>query len=219
MHSASPLLMTACALLTPLACSDDNDPLSILSDTLGGTSVGVTSSDEASTGATTEPASDPTGGAENPDIPVCNPADDLEPNDIEDEASVLDNINDQDASGSLVDSILAGDQDVDWFAYQGYDIAFAYVDPAGTLSTDMDLRLCLFVECMIGTTPPPTCLGSVYEESPDGRVGCCDTGANAAVEIDLTCPGANDDDSAYVFMRVDRGRKDLCIPYDLEYHF
>lgn len=163
---------------------------------------------------------DPTEGVPSPEVPDCNPADDLEPNNTESQAHVLNNVTDQDTDGSLVASILAGDQDVDWFAYMGSDVAFAYVDPTGFIDADDDVRLCLYVECMIGYTPPPDCINSVYDESPEeGLVGCCDVGGDAFVSIDLTCVAGEGDDSAWVFMKVDRGTPDVCVHYDLEYHF
>jgi hypothetical protein len=219
------------------SCSDDSDPsfpstISAPPTSIGGTTGGPPDEEPDGTGSssdsnptegpdpdgTSSSDPDPTGGAE-PDVPVCNPADDLEPNNSEDSAHFLDNITDEDGSGSLVESILAGDQDVDWYAYMGKDVAFAYVDPTGALATDMSLRLCLFVECAIGATPAPDCINSVYDESPSGFRGCCNTGENAFVSIDLTCGGGGGDDSAFVLMRVDHGVADECVPYDLEYHF
>lgn len=206
-------------------CADDQSSLSLsgsLNDPSGAQSdAGTTTTaggdpEEASSGSTDLPTG---GDAPSPDIPVCNPQDDLEPNDGEDVAYMLNNIDDMDGSGSLVDSILAGAEDVDWLAYMGKDVALAFVDPAGMLETDMELRLCLFVECLIGFTAMPTCTDSIYEESPEGRVGCCNTGQDAFVSIDLTCTQGDGDDSALVLMRVDRGSTDVCVPYDLEYHF
>lgn len=203
-------------LLLLIGCSDDTPSLSTSNN--GTTTAESSDGGPDPTTASSDSTSDATGGPE-PEVPACNPEDDLEPNNIEDMAFVLDNITDNDGSGSLVESILAGDQDVDWFAYMGQDVAFAYVDPAGMLEASMDLRLCLYVECPSGLTPTPTCIDSSYDESPEGRAGCCKTGEGAFVSIDLTCPDGGGDDSAYVFMRVDRGHGDTCVPYDLEYHF
>ncbi|MDC0668621.1 hypothetical protein [Nannocystis radixulma] len=192
-----------------------------------GTSSGAppgTSTDDATTGAaddsTSSTSDDPTGSTGLPaDRPVCNPVDDLEPNEIEDEAYVLNNITDDDSSGDFVESILAGDVDVDWFAYMGQDVAFAVVDPTSSLAADQEIRLCVFVECADGNTVPFTCVDSIYDESPDGRPGCCDTGVSALVSIDLYCGNDGGDESAYIFMRVDRGHPDECVPYDIDYHF
>lgn len=149
----------------------------------------------------------------------CNPVDSQEPNDDEDLAMFLPNINDNDGSGNSFESILAGEHDVDWFAYMGEDVAFAYVDPTGNLSADMDLRLCIFVECLNGPTIKPNCDQSIYDETPSNSFpGCCNTGTNASVAIDLYC-NAGDDDSAYVFIRIDRGHSDICVPYTVGYHF
>lgn len=149
---------------------------------------------------------------------VCNPKDVEEPNNSEDSATVLPNITDNDGDGGVVESILGGSDDEDWFAYRGSDVAFAYVDPTGELMTNMALRLCIFVECENGFTEPPTCQGSVDAESPQYRKGCCNSGSAPFVSIDLYCDG-DGDDSAFVFMRVDEGYDNVCTPYTIEYHF
>lgn len=173
---------------------------------------------ESTSDLTTEdPPEGASEGTSGEDPLACNPVDEDEPNDIEDEAIVLASITDDDASGDIVESILGGAQDVDWFAYMGQDVAFAYVDPTAEL--DAELRLCIFVECETGTTPVPTCTGSIYDESPLGFRGCCNTGPDAFVAIDLACPSAGGDDSAFVFMRVDHGIEGECVPYAVEYHY
>lgn len=223
------------ALVTLGACSDDGTgPLSAASldptagasmssvGTSSGGSDGTTgSSDGTSTGGSTDdPTTDGTEetGSTGDEPVVCNPVDDLEPNELEEEAILLPNITDEDASGDLVESILAGEQDVDWFAYMGKDVILAVVDPAGTLASPMNLRLCVFVECVTGSVEPLDCLDGIYDESPDGLPGCCNSGESAFVSVDLYCSGS-DDESAYVFMRVDQGHSDQCVPYQLEYHF
>ena len=89
----------------------------------------------------------------------------------------------------------------------------------GDLMADMELRLCIFVECEKGPTKPVTCQGSIDAESLDYYYqGCCNSGTAPFVSVDLYCD-ANDDGSAFVFMRVDRGYADICTPYTIEYHF
>lgn len=206
------------ALFLSVACSDDGPNSSSgasLDMSAGTSSTGSTGSTDSPTTGSTE-GTDTSGDAP----PICNPADDLEPNEIEDGAIVRPNITDEDGAGGLIESILAGDQDVDWFTYMGKDVALAVVDPAGDLSADMSIRLCLFVECTAGTTKPVECANSIYDESPDGRPGCCNSGESAFVSIDLFCDtNGADDESALVFMRVDQGKADLCVPYQIEYHF
>lgn len=150
---------------------------------------------------------------------VCNPEDEHEPNNVEDDAKKLPNITDEDSAGAHIESILAGEGDVDWFAYMGSDVALAFVDPASGIDADMELRLCLFVECINGPTKPFTCTDSIYDETPDLTLpGCCNSGGSAFVAIDLYCE-AGGDESAYVFMRVDQGHDDICVPYEITYHF
>ncbi|MCB9569507.1 MAG: hypothetical protein H6710_20215 [Myxococcales bacterium] len=150
---------------------------------------------------------------------MCNPPDEMEPNNSEDDAFQLDNITDEDGAGQSFDSILAGDQDVDWFWYRGTDVAFAYVDPTAMADAEMNLRLCVFVSCRVGATPPVDCNNSIDALSPEGLVGCCQTGKEPYVMIDLTCDEGGGDDSADVYMRVDRGQPDRCVHYTLDYHF
>lgn len=207
------------------ACADVVDPTESESSATSPASgnpenTSDTPTDDSSDGVGTSAQEDGTSAEETGDTPVvCNPEDALEPNNIEDDAHKLPNITDEDAAGASVTSILAGSGDVDWFAYMGSDVAFAVVDPAGLLDADMELRLCLFVECTNGPTMPFTCLDSVYDESPELTLpGCCNTGGSTYVSIDLYCDAAGDE-SAYIFMRVDHGRDDICVPYEITYHF
>ncbi|MEZ4384107.1 MAG: hypothetical protein R3A79_22430 [Nannocystaceae bacterium] len=225
--ATKPHQRTLFALLSILymnGCGDDSVGTGTESDTASGTVASMSPS------STTLPASS-TGDAESAGssggdedtstgdgILMCNPTDVDEPNNSENTATVLPNITDSDGDGDVVESILAGADDEDWFAYRGTDVAFAYVDPTGDLMADMQLRLCIFVECANGPTKPVTCQGSIDAESPDYRQGCCNTGAAPFVSIDLYCD-ANDDDSAFVFMRVDQGYENICTPYTIEYHF
>ncbi len=204
------------------ACADvdPSGPESLgTSETLGGSTGNPTdgsSAEEDSTHSNDEGPAD-SGDEETPPI-TCNPEDQHEPNNVEDEAKTLPNITDDDSAGGLIESILAGKDDVDWFAYMGSDVAFAYVDPAGGLDADMELQLCLFVSCLTGPNPSLDCTGAIYDESPELLLpGCCNVGGSTFVSIDLDCVG--DDDSAYVFMRVDQGHDDICVPYEITYHF
>lgn len=209
-------LMSACPDVDP---SNPEDPTTgSASVTFGGTTGELTDGGAGDDGTSDGETS--VGAEETGDPPiVCNPEDKFEPNEIEDEAWKLPNITDEDTAGEHVESILAGEGDVDWFAYMGSDVAFAYVDPASGIDADMEVRLCLFVECINGNTKPINCVDSIYEESPDLTIqGCCNTGGSAFVSIDLYCD-ASGDESAYVFMRVDQGRDDICVPYEITYHF
>lgn len=211
------ILATACTPVFPDpsegtsagSSGDMHDNSSDPTEGSGGAAETSTPDDETSGGS---------GEAGDPPV-VCNPADDFEPNDFEDEAKPVPNITDEDSAGEHLESILAGERDVDWFAYMGSDTALAYVDPASGIDADMEVRLCLFAECVNGPTKPFTCLDSIYDESPELTLpGCCNTGGSTAVSIDLYCD-AGGDESAYIFMRVDQGTADICVPYEITYHF
>lgn len=222
LHDRARLFTAMLSIWTFAGCSPTVDVPSSGSGPTGGTDA---EEDDDGEGGGAESDDDPSGdplttGDPDPTVPdpiVCNPADIDEPNDLEELATVLPYITDDDADGGLVESILAGDRDTDWFAYLGTDVAFAIVDPAGDLAADMRLRLCLYAECAEGPTKVAQCMNSSYDETPELRRGCCNTGEHALVGIDVTC--SNDDDSAYIFMRVDRGHADLCVPYELDYHY
>lgn len=212
-----------------VACGDDisgsegdTDAISVGTSsgpTTTGTS-GTTGSSSTTVGtSTTGGMSSSSSSSGGDSAPVCNPDDSIEPNNTEKTAYQLPNITDEDGAGGLLESILAGDQDKDWYWYKGTDVAFAYVDPTASLATEMSLRLCIFVRCRVGQTPPVECNNSIDATSPDGGLpGCCNTGKEPYVMIDLTCAG-DGDDSADVYMRVDQGYPEKCVPYDLEYHF
>lgn len=216
-HIVTIALASACDGVHP----DDleNTDSGTSSDMLEGTS---TPTEGADTGAETSPPDDESSGGsgEGGGAPVvCNPEDSYEPNNNENEAKMLPNITDADGPGEHVESILAGELDVDWFAYMGTDVALAYVDPSSGIDADMEVRLCLFAECLNGPTKPFTCLDSVYDESPELTLpGCCNVGGSTFVSIDLYCD-AGGDESAYIFMRVDQGNANICVPYEITYHF
>lgn len=220
-NSLTSILIAALASACYTADPDDleNTDSGSSSDMHEGTSSPTEGTD---TGAEDSPSDDESSGGSSEDggvAVVCNPADNYEPNDNENDAKKLPNITDADGPGEHVESILAGELDVDWFAYMGTDVAIAYVDPTSAIDADMEVRLCLFVECVNGPTMPVSCLDSVYEESPELTLpGCCNFGGSTLVAIDLYCD-AGGDESAYIFMRVDQGNSDICIPYEITYHF
>ena len=138
-----------------------------------------------------------------------------EDNDSEATATDLGMIEDCDEDGSMVTGILDGDEDVDWFRYDGDDVSLCNVNPARTIAADAGLRLCKFAECVEGETELDCPKGTTQTNSPDGRLGCC---ADASFELsDINCTGTLDDDAA-VFLRVDQGQAQ-CVAYTLTYHY
>ena len=139
-----------------------------------------------------------------------------EPNETEATAAFLGDISDDDDDGSSFGAILAGAQDVDWFYYTGTDEFLSVVDPVRELTTDGGLRMCKFAECTDGGSSQTEvdCVGdATAETSAGGRPGCC---APGSVEIDVNCPGIDDDASIYI--RVDQGQE-VCVSYTVEFHY
>ena len=138
-----------------------------------------------------------------------------EDNDTEATATDLGMIEDCDDDGSMVTGVLDGNEDVDWFRYDGDDVALCNVNPARTISADGGLRLCKFAECADGETDVDCDEGTTQTNSPDGRVGCCSDGSFDMP--DVNCTGTIDDD-ATVFIRVDQAEA-MCVAYTLSYHY
>ena len=138
-----------------------------------------------------------------------------EPNNTEDDAADLGEINDNDDNAVTITAVLE-DGDVDWFTYLGTDSALYSVNPARSLTTAGALRMCKFVECTndLFSTEVTCPEGTVAADSPEGRPGCC---GDDSFEIELNCLGVLDDE-AQVYIRFDQGLGD-CTQYTLEYHY
>lgn len=139
-----------------------------------------------------------------------------EDNNDEASATVLAPAEDCDARGGMAAGVLDGDDDVDWFRYDGDDTAGCVVDPERTLAANGTLRLCKFVECQGNLADTEiTCPEGVTQSiSPDGRPGCCSDDGFAFDDID--CPGIDDD--AAVYLRVDQPGA-MCVAYTIAYHY
>ena len=139
----------------------------------------------------------------------------------EDTAHFLGEINDNDDNGGTVMGVLTGPDDVDWFRYDGNDVAFQTVDPFRTIVASADVRFCKFANCPgedgIADTNFPCQDGAVATTSPDGRPGCC---ADTLIHVpDAVCGSSslNDDDMA-IWIRIDQA-EDACVSYAFDYHF
>lgn len=150
------------------------------------------------------------------EAPLQCPADAYEPNDSEETAVYLGEINDNDNNGDSFSAVLSyGDED--WFTYTGDDDAFYIVDPERELVADGDLRLCKFAECLNGlenteiTCPP----GTSSATSPAGRPGCC---GSSGFKMGVFDCASTTEDSAYIYLRLDQGVQQ-CVQYTLNYHY
>lgn len=140
--------------------------------------------------------------------PPCD--DSHEPNDQEASAAELGVVvgvgPTMDTTGSI-----GGDDPDDWFHFRVEDPPMDRMPSAGTQSAT---RVCIFVECLEGTTLLPECasLGEP-ESSPAGRLGCCDFGNTTAP---YRCGGSQVQD-VDVYVRLEAPPDPACMPYTLSY--
>ena len=171
----------------------------------GGTSSGETGADATSG----ETGTDGTTG----DPPVeCEDPDDA-PN-AEADALVIE---DQDCFGQpkLFSGVLAGATDSDWFTYHGE--CFQQPEVLHELDAAGDVRLCVFIDCDMGTPEFECTDGAQMNVSPGGLIGCC---GGAGISFDLNCAGGGE--NAKVLVRLDQlgmGEAEACIDYTVEYSY
>ena len=144
--------------------------------------------------------------------------DDVEPPvDAEDSAKDLGDITDNDDDFFEVTGILSGNSDTDWYAWHGADTLGYVAEPTFTLVSGAQ-RHCMFFECDDGGAAQTkvTCpVGTDFAISPLLRPGCCS--ADSFVIKDLNCPG--NDESAKMWLRVDKAAADTCSTYTFKLHF
>jgi hypothetical protein len=136
-----------------------------------------------------------------------------EPNDTEATAVDVGPLTDCDPSGGLQQGVLAGDTDVDWYAYDATDRLGCSVDPNRAVTVTGFVRLCKFIDCVNGIASVTCPDGSVAETSPDGHPGCC---SNGDMQLDPGCSGIEDD--ARVLIRIDQPTE-ACPSYALTYQY
>ncbi|HET6583506.1 MAG TPA: hypothetical protein VFG69_08660 [Nannocystaceae bacterium] len=119
-----------------------------------------------------------------------------------------------------VDAALFG-ADTDWYIFElmgGQPFCFTNATAEVSMQ-DVDVEVCIFAVCPEGGQPNADCgfgSGQDEAESPDGHVGCCDTGSafldGAVCDFAQTPPM-----SVEVSVTADTGRE--CVPYQLDWHF
>ncbi len=139
------------------------------------------------------------------------------PGESEDTPIELDDITDDDDDAMVVDGILSGAKDVDWYRYHGSD-TFGYVAAPTLELLGGSQRMCLFIECDNGGAAQTTVScpdGTTFAISPKLRPGCCSKGS---FEInDFNCPG--NDESSQIWARIDQPTNDVCVDYSVLLHF
>ncbi len=141
-----------------------------------------------------------------------------EPNEDEGEASELADQTCQ-AMPGLIEGVLDGDADVDWFTYRAVDgqgCGFDQLLSSHTLvAADVNVRMCVFAECDQGEADFDCPMMAMAEDSPDGLPGCCGTGM---VIFGFNCAGTPNETSDF-FVRVDQAPADSCVDYSVAYSF
>jgi hypothetical protein len=151
--------------------------------------------------------------------PLVCPGESSEPEDSEVLATVHPAIDECDSSGSSWTDVSSGTGDVDWMRYAGNDkvIALCVVDPTVTINTP-GLRVCEFMMCLEGATTIVSCTNGQPATSPAGTQGCCTT-STASMTAKISCSGVTSNNSANVFIRVDQPGSNVCLPFQVDYHF
>jgi len=143
---------------------------------------------------------------------------DLEPGDgAEDSATDVGSITDDDSEKFTISGVLSGASDVDWYTYHGKD-TFGYVAEPTLSELSGALRLCHFLACDNGgaaQTELECPEGTKLALSPQLRPGCC-AETTFAIKT-FNCPG--NDESARMWIRVDKAAVDACTNYSFKVNF
>jgi hypothetical protein len=145
--------------------------------------------------------------------PACEDTGQAEPNEGEGSAGDIGALDDCDGSGGFLDGVLSG-SDVDWYTYQGNDGFGCVVDASRSIESDGEVRVCQFFDCGGEKIDIGCPEGTSAETSPEGRHGCC---SQDPFEVGIDCPGLND--SANVYVRVDKPPAYDCVHYTLTLHY
>lgn len=136
--------------------------------------------------------------------------------DTEAEATMLGTIGDCDEQGSFVAGTLDGDDDTDWFTFEGTDERGCVTDGEARVIPPGGQEVCMFASCTVGTATEITCTAPATEAlSPDGNAGCCGVANSGEVFVD--CDG--DDEGATLTVRIRSGAPGVCSEYTLLYHY
>ena len=152
-------------------------------------------------------------------IPECSELEEeSEPNDDEDNAPDGGSLNDSDPTFQEVEGVLDGETQQDWYNWHCDDTGFGQFEMNHEIESDVTLRVCMYLECDLGTGLDLTCPeDSSPDTSPDGRAGCCTTETELSI-FDFDCNDPDDDDSGEVYVVVDTAPEDSCPAYTLGFH-
>jgi hypothetical protein len=116
----------------------------------------------------------------------------------------------------MIQGVLEGTDDVDWFTYHGADNFGAVVDPTRTVTAQGTISVCKYLVCDSdpAATVVPCPQGTNPSLTGSGIPGCCAT--NVGFTIALDCPGSDDSATVLIQLLTD---DDACVPYSLGYHY
>ncbi len=146
--------------------------------------------------------------------PDCRPLD-TDPHGDEDSAYELEGLMCGDGNDLGVVGTIEGPQ-IDWYTFFGNDFFGCPEQPAAAIMADIDLEVCVYIECVEGTTSGVTCGEGSDATSPSDRPGCC--GPNTAQIGNYDCTGmfASKDVDVYISVGSDEM---ICQDYALSYAF
>ena len=137
-----------------------------------------------------------------------------DPGSSESTAKALPDTTDSQNAPLVVNGVLNGPVDVDFYRLGVADTFGHLLQPATELKTS-GIEMCVFVRCPTGAATVTCNGGGVAKKSDIGTDGCCATGPSAATPT-WNCSGA--DDSATLYFRV-KQTANKCLPYAFSYAF
>jgi hypothetical protein len=185
------------------------------SDSSMATDTGLATGDDSGIDAAMETGGDDGGGDDGDGGSLVCSGDMYEPNDTEVTAYPLGSIDECDTSGSTLTAVSSGTGDVDWYEYSGTSTLTCTADPTATIDA-AGLEVCIFVICAEGTTTIASCTNGSPSMSAAGTPGCCTT-STTSMTAQMACSSTTN--AANVYMRVQQPSSNMCVPYDLAYHF
>jgi hypothetical protein len=186
---------------------------------------GATPSSPSSGGGPSNPAGGDPAGPTNP-APPSNPGtppaqnsciDNNDPGATEGTATMLADTSDAQNSPIVVNGVLNGSGDVDYYSVKMADTAFHDINDDFE-NKGVGTEMCVFMQCVTGSTNFKGCNAGTQATSESGEPGCCATGVGSAIPA-WSCGGFTQfDGSAQFHIRV-RQTANECLPYAFSYAF
>lgn len=148
--------------------------------------------------------------------PPCRPID-TEPNDDEATAPTLNELNCGDELDLGALGTLQGPE-ADWYRFFGDEgVILCSEQPRVSITAAIDPDVCVFIECLEGSTVDVTCAGgSTAADSPEGRPGCC--GVSEAQIDSYDCSGFLVPKNVNIWTSITTAQA-VCVDYEFVYSF